>query len=84
MHQLIDKKNRIVLYLISLIILSTVTSKNIEIRKNYSITINKINVRGLSNSKNVQIEKKLSNYLDKNIFILKKKKLIELYLITIS
>ena len=47
MHQLIDKKNRIILYLILFIILSTISNKTLENQKSYLDTFIKINVSGL-------------------------------------
>jgi cell division protein FtsQ len=72
MHQLIDKKKRILIYLIFLIILSTTSNKTLEIRKNYLITVNKINVSGLSEDKNLQITQKLNKLLFRNIFLIDK------------
>ena len=78
MHQLIDKKNRIVIYLIFLLILSTTSNKTLENQKNYSTTIKKINVLGLSNSKNLQIENKLNYFFYKNILMIKKEEIIKI------
>jgi len=69
MHQLIDKKNRIILYLILFIILSTISNKTLENQKSYLDTFIKINVSGLSNNKNLLIKQKLSELLFKNIFL---------------
>jgi len=77
MHQLIDKKNRIIIYLIFLLILSTVSSKNIENKRNYSINIDKINVSGLSSDNNFKLTGKLKNFLNKNILTIERKDLIE-------
>ena len=70
MHQLIDKKKKILVYLIFLIILSTTSKKSLEIQKSYSVMINKINVSGLSTDKNLQITKELNSLLFRNIFLL--------------
>jgi cell division protein FtsQ len=48
MHQLIDKQNKIIIYILFLFILSTTTGKFLENQKNYSSTINQINIQGLS------------------------------------
>jgi cell division protein FtsQ len=72
MPQLIDKKNRIIVYLILFIVLSTISNKTLENQKNYLDTLIKINVSGLSNSKNLQIKKKLNELLFKNIFFIDK------------
>lgn len=70
MPQLIDKKNRIIIYLILFIILSTISNKTLENQKNYLDTFIKINVSGLSNSKNLIIKEKLNKLLFKNIFFI--------------
>ena len=49
MHQLIDKKNKIIIYLLLLFILSTTSGKFLENQNSYSSTINQINIEGLSN-----------------------------------
>ena len=72
MHQLIDKKNKIVIYLILLIILSTVTNKSLENRDSYPITVNTINVSGLSDNNNLKIKNELGDLLSKNIFLITK------------
>tara|TARA_B110001452_G_scaffold17759_1_gene14419 strand:+ start:1846 stop:2523 length:678 start_codon:yes stop_codon:yes gene_type:complete len=70
MHQLIDKKNKIVIYLILLIILSTTTNKLADKQKNFSTSINKIDVVGLSKNENLKILNKLNNLFYRNILIL--------------
>ena len=64
MHQLIDKKYKIIIYVIFLFILSTTSGKYIE-NKNYFSENNKIkvDVEGLSNSKNSEISDELDNIL---------------------
>ena len=78
MHQLIDKKNRILIYLILLFILSTTSNKTLESQKNYSHVIDKINITGLSSSKNTQLLNELNNIFYRNIFILDKKEVIKI------
>ena len=75
MHQLTDKKNRIIIYLILLVILSTTNNKSLESQHNYSAKINKIQVSGLSNSINSQIRNKLEKLLNINIFFINKDKI---------
>lgn len=75
MLQLIDKKNRIVIYLIFLFILSTTSNKTIENQRNYLTTINKISVKGLSKKNNLKIQNKLDSFFYKNIFIIGKKEI---------
>ena len=72
MHQLIDKKNKIIIYLILLIILSTVTNKSLENQDSYPIIVNKINVSGLSDNNNLKIKNELGDLLSKNIFLITK------------
>ena len=72
MPQLIDKKNRITVYLIFFIILSTISNKGIENKKNYLDKFIKIDVSGLSNNKNLLIKKKLNELLFRNIFFISK------------
>tara|TARA_B100000767_G_C19535317_1_gene438408 strand:+ start:7 stop:684 length:678 start_codon:yes stop_codon:yes gene_type:complete len=75
MHQLIDRKNKIVIYLLFLVILSTTSNKNISQQKNYNIVINKIEISGLSISNNLQLKDKLDNFFYKNIFFLRKEEI---------
>ena len=75
MHQSIGKKNNVAIYLIFLFILSTTNGKFSVEQKNYSLKIDKINVSGLSNIKNLQIQNDLSDIFYQNIFILKKKEI---------
>tara|TARA_B110001452_G_scaffold140142_1_gene116477 strand:- start:7579 stop:8256 length:678 start_codon:yes stop_codon:yes gene_type:complete len=75
MHQLIDKKNKIVIYLLFLVILSTTCNKNISQQKNYNIVINKIEISGLSINNNLQLKEKLDNFFYKNIFFLRKEEI---------
>ena len=72
MHQLIDKKNKIIIYLLFLFILSTTSGKFVENKKNYSSTINQINVEGLSNIDNSKIFNQLNNLFYKNILFVGK------------
>ena len=55
MHQSIDKKNKVIIYLIFLLILSTTKGKILEQQKRYSLKINDIKVYGLTISKNLEI-----------------------------
>ena len=73
MHQLTDKKNTIVIYLFFLFILSTPNNLNYkEQEKNLSLTINKIDISGLSDIDNLKISEELNSIFDLNLFILKK------------
>ena len=75
MHQLIDKKNKIIIYLLLLFILSTTNKKFVENQKNYSSTINKINIEGLSNADNSKISNELNNLFYKNILLVGKEEI---------
>ena len=75
MHQLIDKKNKIIIYVIFLFLLSTTNEKFSKKQKNYSLKIDNINIVGLSSDKNSEIFNELNNILYKNIFILGKEEI---------
>ena len=70
MHQLTDKKNVILTYVIFLLLLSTISNKSLKIKKDYNISINEINVSGLSKNYNLLIEDNLNKLLFKNIFFI--------------
>jgi|TARA_B110000259_G_scaffold186577_1_gene238184 cell division protein FtsQ len=70
MHQSTDKKNKIIIYLIFLFILSTTNGKFTISQNNYSSTIN---IQGLSNSENTKILNELNNLFYKNILFINKK-----------
>ncbi|WP_415313074.1 cell division protein FtsQ/DivIB [Candidatus Pelagibacter sp. Uisw_106] len=72
MHQSTDKKNKIIIYLLFLFILSTTSAKFINDKNKISSSINKINITGLSEKKNLEILKNLNNFLYKNIFVINK------------
>ena len=69
MHQLIDKKNKIIIYLLLLFILSTTSGKFVENENSYSSTINQINIKGLSSTENSKIFNELNNLFYKNILL---------------
>ena len=75
MHQLIDKKNKILTYLILLIILSTTSGKFVENQNSYSSKINQINIEGLSNANNSKIYNELNNLFYKNILLVGREEL---------
>ena len=62
MPQLTDKKNKIIIYLLFLIILSTTSGKIKENQNRYFSKINQINIEGLSNTYDTKIINEL-NYL---------------------
>ncbi len=82
MHQLTDKKNKIIIYLLFLFILSTTSGKFKENQNSHSFKINQINIKGLSGTDNAKIYKELSDIFYKNILLVSKdeiKKIINKY-----
>ena len=75
MPQLIDKKNRIFIYIIFLFILSTTSNKVLQNKKSSFLLINKIKVTGLSKNNNLELEEKMNNFFYKNILIFGKKEI---------
>ena len=72
MHQLIDKKNKIIIYLLFLFILSTTNGKFVENKNSYYFKINQINIEGLSSTDNIKISNELNNLFYKNILLIDK------------
>ena len=70
MHQSIGKKNKIIIYLLFILILSTTSAKFINDQKKLSLSISKINITGLSERKNSEILNNLNNLLYKSIFVI--------------
>ena len=77
MHQSIDKKNKIIIYVLLLFILSTTNGNFLEKQKSYSSTINEINIEGLSITDNSKIYNQLNNLFYKNILLVGKKEISE-------
>ena len=75
MHQLTDKKNKIIIYLISLLILSTTNGKFVKNQNVYSSTINQVNIRGLSDTDNKKIYNELNSLFYQNILFVGKKEI---------
>jgi cell division protein FtsQ len=75
MHQLIDKKNKIILYLLLLFVLSTTSGKFEKNHSNYSSKINQINIEGLSKNDNLKIYNELDNLFYQNILLVDKEKI---------
>jgi len=78
MLQLKDKKNKLLLYVLVIIFLSTINNKFSNNKKILIPKINNIKVFGLSETNNSRITSKLSRLLYKNIFFLEKKNLINI------
>ena len=70
MLQSIGKKNKIIIYLIFLLILSTTSGKLLEKQKKYSLKINNIKVFGLTIDRNLEIQNDLSSIFYQNIFFI--------------
>ena len=80
MHQSKGKKNKIIIYLLFLFILSTTSAKFINNQNTISSSVSKINTSGLSERKNLEISNNLNNFLYKSIFVISKdevKKILE-------
>jgi len=80
MHQLKGKKNKIIIYLLFLFILSTTSAKFINDQNTISSSVSKINTTGLSERKNLEISNNLNNFLYESIFVISKdeiKKILE-------
>ena len=75
MHQSTGKKNKIIVYLILLFILSTTNGKFAGSQNNYSSIDYKINIEGLSNIQNLKISNELSNLFYKDIYFMDKKEI---------
>ncbi|WP_415303668.1 cell division protein FtsQ/DivIB [Candidatus Pelagibacter sp. Uisw_090] len=75
MHQLIDKKNKIIVYLLFLLILSTTSGKFLENQNNYPSLDSQINIEGLSSIDNLKISNELKNIFYKNILLVKKEEI---------
>ena len=72
MHQSIDKKNKVIVHLIFLFILSTTSGKVLEQKKKFSLKIVNIKVLGSTIVKNLEIQNELNSILYQNILFLEK------------
>ena len=72
MHQLIDKKKKIIIYLLILFLLSTISVKFNENQNNHSSKNNKINIVGLSSNYSSKIYDELDSLSYKSIFLVHK------------
>ena len=75
MHQLIDKKNKIIIYILLLFILSTTSVKIVENQNDYSSKINLINIEGLSSVNEKKIYKELKYLIYKNILFISREEI---------
>ena len=75
MHQLIDKKNKIIIYLLLLFILSTTSVRFFETQNIYISKVNKINIKGLINADSSKILSELNDLFYKNILLVNKEEI---------
>ena len=72
MPQLTDKKNKIIIYLLFLIILSTTSGKFVENQTTYFSSVNQVNIEGLSSTDISKISYELNNLFYENILLVSK------------
>ena len=75
MHQLTDKKNKIIIYILLLFILSTTSVKIVKNQNDYSSKINLINIEGLSSVNEKKIYKELKYLIYKNILFISREEI---------
>ena len=75
MRQLIDKKKKIIIYLLFIFIFSTINGKFPENQESYSTKVNQINIVGLSSTDNAKILNELNNLFYKNILLVDRDKI---------
>ena len=78
MLQSIGKKNKIVIYFILLITLSTISGKFSLTNKGYLSTNNKITIQGLSNDDNFDISNRIKSLVNKNILFINRKEIVDI------
>ena len=72
MPRSIDKKKRIIFYILLFILLSTISQKSKILKKNSLLKIKYITVYGLTHEKNIEIYNELKIILSKNILLVDK------------
>ena len=78
MHQKIDKKNKLYIYLFIFLLLSTLNNQKIIKSKLFDFNINQVKVSGLSEKNNLLILKDIQKFILGNIFSLKKEFFLEI------
>ena len=78
MHQLIDKKIKILIYFFIFFLLSTAGNKSINDLKFSLFNISKINVSGLSEEENFNVNHDLNSMMFQNIFLINKDNFIKI------
>ena len=75
MHQLIDRKNKIIIYLLFLLVLSTTSGRFEDNQKIHSSKIHKVIIEGLSNTDTKKISSELNYLFYNNILFISKDKI---------
>ena len=75
MHQSIGKKNKIIVYLLFLLMLSTTNGKLLENQQSDNSKINHINIEGLSSEDNKKISNELNDLFYKNILLVRREEI---------
>lgn len=78
MHQKIDKKNKLYIYLFIFLLLSTLNNQKIIKSKLFDFNIDQVKVSGLSEKNNLLILKDIQKFILGNIFSLKKEFFLEI------
>ena len=77
MHQKIDKKKKLYIYLFIFLLLSTLNNQKIIKSKLFDFNIDQVKVSGLSDKNNLLILKDIQKFILGNIFSLKKEFFLE-------
>ena len=70
MHQKIDKKNKLLFYIFLFILLTSINNKSFLKKINSLLKINNIEIKGLSETENLQLSSKFRLLLFENIFLI--------------
>ena len=74
MHHTINKKIKIIFYIFLVLFLTSINNFNFnKLKKNFFL-VDKIKINGLNETLAEEIKLKLEPYLEKNLFLLNKKK----------
>ncbi len=78
MHQLIDKKKKIYFYVLFLLFLSSISNLKLNTYKENILNVKKIDIKGLSESLNNEINQSLNYLINKNIFLIDKNRIVKI------
>jgi len=78
MHQKIDKKNKVYVYLFIFFLLSTFNNLKLVNSNFFKFDINQIKVSGLSKQNNLDVSEEIKKLLLENIFFIKKEFLLKI------